>query len=102
MKKFIKEIQLRWSDLDPNFHLRHSIYYDWGAFCRIEFLREFDLTAHIMQRTSRPLAGFRSGLLLDRLLFPGRCDRFSRFRRDGLFRFGYRGFSRFDRPFDRS
>jgi acyl-CoA thioester hydrolase len=50
MKEFIKEIQLRWSDLDPNFHLRHSIYYDWGAFCRIEFLREFDLTAHIMQQ----------------------------------------------------
>ena len=49
MKKFIKEIQLRWSDLDPNFHLRHSIYYDWGAFCRIEFLREFELTAHVMQ-----------------------------------------------------
>lgn len=38
MEKFIQEIQLRWSDLDPNFHLRHSVYYDWGAFCRIEFL----------------------------------------------------------------
>jgi acyl-CoA thioester hydrolase len=50
MKKFIKEIQLRWSDLDPNFHLRHSVYYDWGAFCRIEFLREFGLTAHVMQQ----------------------------------------------------
>ena len=49
MKKFIKEIQLRWSDLDPNVHWRHSVYYDWGAFCRIEFLREFDLTAHLMQ-----------------------------------------------------
>ena len=50
MKKFIKDIQLRWSDLDPNFHLRHSIYYDWAALCRIEFLKEFDLTAHIMQQ----------------------------------------------------
>lgn len=49
MEKFIKEIQLRWSDLDPNFHLRHSVYYDWGAFSRIEFLNEFGLTARVMQ-----------------------------------------------------
>jgi len=49
MKEFIKEIQMRWSDLDPNFHLRHSIYYDWGALCRIEFLKECNLTAHVMQ-----------------------------------------------------
>jgi acyl-CoA thioester hydrolase len=49
MEKFIKEVQLRWSDLDPNFHLRHSIYYDWGAFCRIEFLNEFGLTGAVMQ-----------------------------------------------------
>ena len=50
MEKFIKEIQLRWSDLDPNFHLRHSVYYDWGAFCRVEFLNEFQLTSKIMQQ----------------------------------------------------
>ena len=50
MKEFIKDIQLRWSDLDPNFHLRHSIYYDWGAYCRIEFLREFDVSAGLMQQ----------------------------------------------------
>src|ERR1700754_1178525 len=50
MEKYLKPIQLRWSDLDPNFHLRHSIYYDWGAVNRIEFLREFGLTADVMQR----------------------------------------------------
>ena len=50
MEKFIKEVQLRWADLDPNFHLRHSVYYDWGAFCRIEFLNEFGLTTDVMQR----------------------------------------------------
>jgi len=50
MTKFVKEIQLRWSDLDPNFHLRHSIYYDWGALCRIEFFKECGLTTHIMQQ----------------------------------------------------
>lgn len=37
-------VQVRWSDLDPNFHLRHSVYYDWGAMCRIEFLNSVGLT----------------------------------------------------------
>ena len=50
MKKFVKDIQLRWSDLDPNFHLRHSIYYDWGALSRIEFFRELGLTGQVMQQ----------------------------------------------------
>ena len=50
METFIFPVQVRWSDIDPNFHLRHSVYYDWGAFCRIEFLKEFDLTAEVMQR----------------------------------------------------
>lgn len=48
MKTYSKDIQVRWSDLDPNFHLRHSVYYDWGAFCRIEFLNQFGLSADVM------------------------------------------------------
>ena len=44
------DIQLRWSDLDPNFHLRHSVYYDWGVVCRVEFLDKYDLNAATMQR----------------------------------------------------
>lgn len=50
MQSFTKEVQVRWSDLDPNNHLRHSVYYDWGAFCRIAFLHERQLTAGVMQR----------------------------------------------------
>jgi len=50
MEKYTKDIQVRWSDLDPNFHLRHSVYYDWGAFCRIEFLIENGLTAEVMAK----------------------------------------------------
>jgi acyl-CoA thioester hydrolase len=49
MNDFKRTIQIRWSDLDPNFHLRHSVYYDWGAFCRVEFLNEYGLTAQVMQ-----------------------------------------------------
>ncbi|MGC4036456.1 MAG: acyl-CoA thioesterase [Chitinophagaceae bacterium] len=50
MESYSLDIQLRWSDLDPNFHLRHSVYYDWGALCRIEFLNKFDLNANNMQQ----------------------------------------------------
>ena len=49
MNEFSHIIQLRWADLDPNFHVRHSIYYDWGAFVRIEFLNEFGLNDRVMQ-----------------------------------------------------
>ena len=48
MESFIKELQIRWADLDPNFHLRHSVYYDWGALSRIEFLYAHGLTAELM------------------------------------------------------
>jgi acyl-CoA thioester hydrolase len=50
MNDFSREIQLRWSDLDPNFHLRHSVYYDWGALARIEFFYAHGLTAELMTR----------------------------------------------------
>ena len=50
MSEFNRIIQIRWSDMDPNFHLRHSVYYDWGAFCRMEFLTEFGLSAQVMQQ----------------------------------------------------
>lgn len=48
MDSFTRDIQVRWSDLDPNVHLRHSVYYDWGATCRIEFLHASGLTAGLM------------------------------------------------------
>jgi acyl-CoA thioester hydrolase len=50
MENFIKEVQVRWSDLDPNVHLRHSVYYDWGALSRIEFLYAHGLTSNLMQQ----------------------------------------------------
>jgi acyl-CoA thioester hydrolase len=50
MNEFSQEVQIRWSDLDPNFHLRHSVYYDWGAFCRIAFLNSHGLTMAVMQK----------------------------------------------------
>ncbi len=48
MNKFILPVEVRWSDLDPNFHVRHSVYYDYGAYCRVKFLEAHNITAQFM------------------------------------------------------
>jgi acyl-CoA thioester hydrolase len=40
---------LRWADFDANSHLRHSVYYDFGATVRLEFLSKYGLTYELMQ-----------------------------------------------------
>lgn len=45
----MKNITLRWSDLDPNFHLRHSSYYDLAAQERIEILHQYGITINVMK-----------------------------------------------------
>lgn len=40
MKNFFLPIQVRWSDIDQNRHLRHSAYYDFGATARIALFSE--------------------------------------------------------------
>ncbi|PLX93200.1 MAG: thioesterase [Desulfuromonas sp.] len=46
METFEQKIIVRWADLDPNGHVRHSVYYDYGAQARIGFLNKygFDIT----------------------------------------------------------
>lgn len=44
MNKFSLPIQVRWSDIDQNRHLRHSVYYDYGALARVTFLSSQGLT----------------------------------------------------------
>jgi len=43
-------IHLRWSDLDPNFHLRHSVYYDLAAQERIQILDQYGINTHVMNQ----------------------------------------------------
>ena len=50
MNAFEMPLQIRWSDLDANFHLRHSVFYDWAAMCRLDFLQSKGLTLELMQR----------------------------------------------------
>jgi acyl-CoA thioester hydrolase len=49
MTGYSKNIEVRWSDMDPNFHLRHSVYYDWAAYMRLTFLLEHAITPAVMQ-----------------------------------------------------
>jgi acyl-CoA thioester hydrolase len=46
---FNKPLSIRWADLDANFHLRHSVYFDFGAQQRLEILNTMGLTLEIMR-----------------------------------------------------
>ncbi len=47
---FKQPVVLRWADLDPNGHVRHSVYYDFGAAVRVSFFTEHGLTIAAMQQ----------------------------------------------------
>ena len=56
MKPYIKQMQIRWADLDQNGHMRHSAYYDFGAMIRIEFLADHGLsTAKMVELNIGPV-----------------------------------------------
>ena len=48
MESFSIKTEIRWADLDPNFHVLHSKYYDFGASCRMAFLVEHGFTPQVM------------------------------------------------------
>ncbi len=50
MDNYIKTLDIRWSDLDPNFHVLHSKYYDFGAYCRMAFLQDAGITPDLMRK----------------------------------------------------
>ena len=68
MKTFIRPLQIRWSDMDPNFHVRHSIYYDFGAQLRTEFLFSHGLTPQVMMKHQVGPVLFREEALFKREL----------------------------------
>lgn len=47
--RFITPLHLRWADIDANFHLRHSVYYDVCAQQRMEALTSLGITLATMQ-----------------------------------------------------
>ena len=52
METYIKKVEIRWADLDPNFHMLHSKYYDLGAYCRIAFFVEQGISPAFMTANS--------------------------------------------------
>ena len=48
MEEYKKSPEVRWADLDPNFHMLHSRYYDLGAYVRMCFLTEQGLSLTVM------------------------------------------------------
>ena len=67
---YSKKIEIRWSDLDPNFHVRHSVYYDWGAYCRICFLNENGFTSKAMHQQNIGPVIFREEGIFKREILP--------------------------------
>lgn len=52
MENFTLPIQIRWSDIDQNRHLRHSAYYDYGAMARITCFTDHGLTTMKLEELS--------------------------------------------------
>lgn len=46
---FRTRLHLRWADIDANFHLRHSVYYDLCAQQRMEALQHVGITMERMR-----------------------------------------------------
>ena len=46
MIDFTKTFEVRWSDLDPNVHVRHSAYPDYCAAARIDLLNKHGFGMH--------------------------------------------------------
>ena len=66
MRDFTRKVEIRWSDLDPNFHVKHSVYYDLGAFIRMSCLADLGLTTDILMRHQLGPILFREECLFKR------------------------------------
>jgi acyl-CoA thioester hydrolase len=59
MQEYSKQAEIRWADIDPNFHVLHSKYYDYAAFCRLSYMTENGVTAPFMLENNIGLILFR-------------------------------------------
>src|SRR5688572_12165580 len=71
MTKVTQTIQIRWADIDANRHLRHSVYYDFGAAMRMIVLSAQGLTIRKLEEFMigpilfRKEASFKREILLE-------------------------------------
>lgn len=74
MSTFQFPVQIRWSDIDANRHMRHSVYYDYGATARMMILSQRGLTTAKLEELQigpilfREEAIFRREILLEDLI----------------------------------
>ena len=93
MNMFKTPVSLRWADMDPNFHLRHSVYYDFAATARVEFLSAYGLSTHLMLEQHVGPILFREEAIFRKEVRPGDqlyiTTAITKLRRDGS-RFSFR------------
>lgn len=66
MGKIAQTIQIRWADIDANRHLRHSVYYDYGAAMRMNVLSQQGLTTKKLEEFGIGPVLFREEALFKR------------------------------------
>ena len=67
---FTQQIFIRWSDIDANYHLRHSVYYDFAAQHRIDILSSLGITLAVMQQQHLGPVLFREECLFKKEIRP--------------------------------
>lgn len=56
VKKYSTEFEVKWADVDPNLHLRHTVYLDYGDQTRIRFFDDHNLSFNeLMQSGIAPI-----------------------------------------------
>lgn len=50
--EYSKFVEVRWADLDPNFHVLHSKYYDFGAYIRMSYMTENGITPEALSKNN--------------------------------------------------
>ncbi len=68
---FNQTIQIRWADIDANRHLRHSVYYDYGASMRMNALSALGLTMHKLEELMMGPVLFREEAIFKREIIFG-------------------------------
>lgn len=66
MSNYVMPVQIRWADIDQNRHLRHSVYYDYGAMMRMNVLQSNGLTTQKLEELKVGPILFREEALFKR------------------------------------
>jgi acyl-CoA thioester hydrolase len=66
MQQISVPVQIRWADIDANRHLRHSVYYDYGAATRMQVLSERGLTTKKLEEFGMGPVLFREEAIFKR------------------------------------